>query len=85
MSTDSTEKGLESLIVKTMTGLTGDGLTPTNVIQKPATPYGGTGWLLGDPTDYDREYCVSKGVKYHILSYKSSLLSRFILDPILNR
>ena len=37
MTTDTTEKGLESLIVAGMTD---------------------SGWIAGDPTDYDREYCV---------------------------
>ncbi len=58
MSTDTTEKGLESLIVKAMTGLASDGVTPVDAVRKPAVSYGGTGWLLGDPTDYDREHCV---------------------------
>ena len=58
MSTDTTEKGLERLIVKAMTGLAGDGVTPVDAVRKPAVSYGGTGWLLGDPTDYDREHCV---------------------------
>lgn len=58
MTTDTTEKGLESLIVKAMTGLPGDGVTPVDAVLKPGTPYAGAGWLLGDPTDYDREYCV---------------------------
>jgi len=31
--------------------------TPAVVAETPA-PYGGLGWLPGDPADYDREYCV---------------------------
>ncbi len=58
MSTDTTEKGLESLIVKAMTGLASDAVTPVDAVRKPPVSYGGTGWLLGDPTDYDREHCV---------------------------
>ena len=58
MSTDTTEKGLESLIVKAMTGLASDGMTPVDAVRKPAVSYGGTGWLLGDSTDYDREHCL---------------------------
>lgn len=34
MSTDTTETGLESLIVKTLTGLAGDGVTPLDAIRK---------------------------------------------------
>ena len=55
--TDTTEKGLESLIVTAMVG------TPTlaaaaSGIAAASALYGGTGWLLGDWHDYDREYCV---------------------------
>lgn len=58
MSTDTSEKGLESLIVRAMTGRT-DLLSPSHVATDTAAPVaGGTGWLLGDPTHYDREYCV---------------------------
>jgi len=55
---DVTEKGLEALIVTAMTGratLTGPG--PSKVGESTVT-YGGTGWLLGDAKDYDREYAV---------------------------
>src|SRR5918996_5532107 len=41
-----------------MTGLAGGEVTPGDAVRKPPVPYGGTGWLLADPTDYDREYCV---------------------------
>jgi type I restriction enzyme R subunit len=58
VSTDTTEKGLESLIVKAITGLAGDGMTSADAVRQPSVPYGGTGWLLGNPTEYDREYCV---------------------------
>jgi type I restriction enzyme R subunit len=58
MTTDTTEKGLESLIVRAMTGLT-DVLVPTHAATETSVPVaGGTGWLLGDPTHYARDYCV---------------------------
>jgi type I restriction enzyme R subunit len=58
MSTDTSEKGLESLIVKAMTGRT-DLLSPPHVATDTAVPVaGGTGWLLGDANDYDRSTCV---------------------------
>ena len=28
------------------------------VVQEPTPAYGGSGWICGDPADYDREYCV---------------------------
>jgi type I restriction enzyme R subunit len=58
MTTDTTEKGLEALIVRAMTGRT-DVLVPTHAATETSVPVaGGTGWLLGDPTHYDRDYCI---------------------------
>lgn len=63
MATDLSEKGLETLIVRHMTGT--DGLPPmapvgtgtgptTDVAARPTAPLGGTGYLAGSPKDYDR-------------------------------
>lgn len=52
MSTDTSEKGLESLIVEAMTGLTSP--LPEAVEGTP----GGTGWILGHPKAYHRDYAV---------------------------
>jgi type I restriction enzyme R subunit len=58
MTTDTTEKGLESLIVRAMTGRT-ELISPPHQAVDTAVPVaGGTGWLLGDPKHYDREYAV---------------------------
>ena len=58
MTTDTSERGLEDLIVRAMTGRT-DMLSPAHVATETAAPVaGGTGWLLGDPHHYDRDYCV---------------------------
>ncbi len=58
MTTDTTEKGLESLIVRAMTGRT-ELISPPHQAVDTAVPVaGGTGWLLGDPRHYDREYAV---------------------------
>ncbi len=58
MTTDTSEKGLESLIVRAMTGRT-DLLSPPHVATDTSVPVaGGTGWLLGDPKHYDRGACV---------------------------
>ena len=58
MTTDTSEKGLEDLITRAMTGRT-DLLVPPHVATETSVPVaGGTGWLLGDPAHYDREYCV---------------------------
>ena len=59
-TTDISEAGLETLICRALTG-------SDRIPQSPGTPsfvaeteasYGGVGWILGDPADYDREYCV---------------------------
>ena len=48
MTTDTTERGLEELIVRSMTGRT-DVLVPAHVATETSVPVaGGTGWLLGD-------------------------------------
>ena len=58
MTTDTSERGLELLIVRAMTGRT-DILQPSHVATETSVPVaGGTGWLLGDAAHYDREYCV---------------------------
>ena len=65
MSTDITEKGLETLIVRHLTGL--DGLaagplshTDTTPLIAAGTnaPWGGTGYLLGNPKDFDRAHAL---------------------------
>ena len=56
-TTDTSERGLESLIVAAMAG---DPVRApvTGGIGELSALYGGTGWRLGDWRDYDREYCV---------------------------
>jgi type I restriction enzyme R subunit len=57
MSTDISEKGLESLIVRHMTGTDGLTVTPGAMTEPPAR-YGGTGYLAGSPKDYDRAHAL---------------------------
>ncbi|MEI6633592.1 MAG: type I restriction endonuclease subunit R [Chlamydiota bacterium] len=62
MTTDTSERGLERLICTALTGSPCDPGTPhTREIQKPGEPFGGSGWICGDPSDYDREYAVDLG------------------------
>ncbi len=58
MTTDTSERGLERLICTAMTGHPCDpgGGATDRVAERPAVY--GTGWIGGDPNDYDREYCV---------------------------
>jgi type I restriction enzyme, R subunit len=53
MSTaDTSEKGLETLIMRHMTGVDGFAVTPGSVDEKPDAV--GTGYFAGSPKDYDR-------------------------------
>jgi type I restriction enzyme, R subunit len=57
MTTDTSEKGLETLIMRHMTGM--DGLaTPPNSVARPPAPYGGTGYIAGRTRDYDRAHAL---------------------------
>ena len=57
MTTDLTERGLERLICK---ALTGDPCDPPSgrTVGEPPPTYGGVGWSPGNHHDYNREYCV---------------------------
>ncbi len=57
MATDTSERGLESLIVTAMTGRE-TGTAGGVATGEPRGPYGGTGYVLGDPRDYDRAHAV---------------------------
>ena len=57
MTTDTSERGLERLICTALTGHPCDP-SATGGVTDTATNYGGTGWIGGNPNDYDREYCV---------------------------
>ncbi len=58
MTTDTSERGFERLICKALTGLPCDpGSMATDAVNEHPATYG-TGWIGGDPKDYDREYCV---------------------------
>ena len=54
MTTDTTEKGLETLIMRAMTGT--DGFAPSTVLVEQSPSYGGTGYIAGTPKEYDRLY-----------------------------
>jgi type I restriction enzyme R subunit len=63
MSTDISEKGLESLIMQHMTGTDGlvfaaDGVTAETPDAIAAQKASGSGWLAGNPKDYDRTYAL---------------------------
>src|SRR5688572_3844669 len=57
MTTDTSERGLETLIMRHMTGT--DGLAiPPNTVTRPPAAYGGTGYSAGSAQDYDRAHAL---------------------------
>ena len=59
MKTDTSEKGLESLIVAAMTGQPSSEPPPSGEgIGLIRARYGGAGWILGQAQDYDREFYI---------------------------
>jgi type I restriction enzyme R subunit len=57
MKTDTSEKGLESLIMRHMTGK--DGLAAGAAgVSEAASIQGGSGWCAGNDTAYEREFAV---------------------------
>ncbi|HDH07906.1 MAG TPA: type I restriction endonuclease subunit R, partial [Gammaproteobacteria bacterium] len=58
MKTDTSERGLERLICTALAGHPCEPAIPEDEVKKPATTYGGVGWIGGYPQHYDREYCV---------------------------
>ena len=55
MATDISERDLERLFCEMLTGSPCD---PNGAGSAEAPAHHGTGWLCGDPHDYNREYCV---------------------------
>jgi type I restriction enzyme R subunit len=67
MTTDTSEKGLETLIMRHMTGT--DGLAvPPNTVAERRLPYGGTGYTAGSTQDYDRANAVDVPLLFAFLS-----------------
>ena len=56
MTTDTSEKGLESLICEALTGAACDPPQDSMVRERPSSY--GAGWICGDTQDYDREFCI---------------------------
>jgi type I restriction enzyme R subunit len=57
MTTDTSEKGLETLIMRHMTGTDGLVVLPNRVAERPP-PYGGTGYTAGTTRDFDRAHAL---------------------------
>jgi type I restriction enzyme R subunit len=57
-TTDTSEKGLEALIVASLTGRSGAGAASLGGVREDGTTYASGGYVLGDPADYDRANAV---------------------------
>lgn len=57
MTTDTSERGLETLIMRHMTGTDGLAVAPDRVAERPP-PYGGTGYTAGSAQDFDRAHAL---------------------------
>lgn len=58
MKTDTTEKGLESLIMRDMTGTDGLSSGKAGAVAEAKPKRGGSGWFAGSNAAYDQEYAV---------------------------
>ena len=71
-TTDTSEKGLETLIMRHLTGT--DGLAPVAAGLVAETPDGlaaakaaGAGWLAGNPKQYDRSHALDLAQLFQFL------------------
>ena len=58
MKTDTSEKGLETLIMRHMTGTDGLATGSVGVVAETKPDKGGSGWFAGNAAAYDREFAV---------------------------
>jgi type I restriction enzyme R subunit len=81
MTSDTSEQGLEKLIVRAMTGRT-DLLEPPHQATDTGVPVAkGTGWLLGDPKHYDRDFAVDLvQLRGFIQATQEDLVEKLSLD-----
>lgn len=58
MTTDTSEKGLETLIMRHLTGSDGFASGQAGAVAEASPVQGGSGWRVGNPAAYDREFAV---------------------------
>ena len=68
MKTDTSEKGLESLIMRYMTGTDGLDSGAVQTVAESAPAKGGSGWYAGHESSYDREFAVDTEQLFYFLS-----------------
>jgi type I restriction enzyme R subunit len=59
-ASDTSEKGLESLIVTALIGPHGEAVPTGDSASMPGLSYSSTGYVLGHPQDYDRDHAVDR-------------------------
>jgi len=57
-TSDTSEKGLESIIVSALTGLTVAEVEGKTAMRENIAPYGGAGYVLGNASDFNRDYAL---------------------------
>jgi type I restriction enzyme R subunit len=58
MPADTSEKGLETLIMRHLTGTDGLATDSTGLVAEAKPAASGSGWIAGSPSAYDREFAV---------------------------
>ena len=82
MKSDTSEKGLESLIMRHMTGT--DGLAPggTEVLGEDPVHAGGTGWIAGRSSSYDRAFAIDTEQLFVVLRLDNlSVVLKDVREP----
>jgi type I restriction enzyme R subunit len=81
MTTDTSEKGLETLIVAQMTGEPVSVHGGPNFVDKPEPFVGLHNWILGNPQDYDRAFTVDFAqLRAFLCATQENLIQAFDLD-----
>src|SRR5690625_2940096 len=57
-TTDTTEAGLEALVVRSLVGVRSDSVTTGGTGREQRPVYAGAGYVQGDPKDFDRDHAV---------------------------
>src|SRR5262249_3191999 len=79
--TDTSEKGLEALIVAQMTGRSASAHAGPGIDEEPEPFVGLHNWILGNPRDYDRAFAVDLAqLRVFLAGTQEHLIQAFDLD-----
>ena len=80
-TTDITERGLELLIASDLTGIPPDQIANRSLLWDAAPAYGGSGYVLGNPADYDRDHALDLVKLLEFLrATQPKIIEQFALD-----